>query len=83
MDTIIKDINTKDKENKFLIHGVTGSGKTEVYLHLVEEMIKQGKESIVLVPEIALTPQTIERFVGRFGNNIAVLHSKLSQGGKV
>ncbi len=80
MDTIIKDINTKDKENKFLIHGVTGSGKTEVYLHLVEEMIKQGKESIVLVPEIALTPQTIERFVGRFGNNIAVLHSKLSQG---
>lgn len=80
VDTIIKDINTKDKENKFLIHGVTGSGKTEVYLHLVEEMIKQGKESIVLVPEIALTPQTIERFVGRFGNNIAVLHSKLSQG---
>lgn len=80
VDTILSSIKNKDRTNKFLIHGVTGSGKTEIYLQLVEEMIKYGKETIVLVPEIALTPQTIERFVGRFGNNVAVLHSKLSFG---
>ena len=76
----IKSIKNKDKNNKFLIHGVTGSGKTEIYLQLVEEMIIMGKETIVLVPEISLTPQTIDRFVGRFGDNVAVLHSKLSYG---
>lgn len=65
-------------EDRFLIHGVTGSGKTEVYLQLVEHYLNQGKEAIILVPEISLTPQTIERFQGRFGKNIAVLHSKLS-----
>ncbi|MCF6466434.1 primosomal protein N' [Clostridium sp. Cult2] len=80
VDTILYSINNKEKTNKFLIHGVTGSGKTEIYLQLVEEMIKKGKETIVLVPEIALTPQTISRFVGRFGDNVAVLHSKLSFG---
>lgn len=79
-DKIIKSINDKDKNNKFLIHGVTGSGKTEIYLQLVEEMLKLGKDSIILVPEISLTPQTIERFVGRFGDLVAVLHSKLSYG---
>lgn len=62
----------------FLLKGVTGSGKTEVFLQLVEENIKNGKEAIVLVPEISLTPQTIERFTGRFGNKIAVIHSRLS-----
>lgn len=66
--------------NKFLLHGVTGSGKTEVYLQLVEEMLKRGKDSIILVPEISLTPQTIDRFVGRFGDKVAILHSRLSQG---
>ena len=80
VDTILKSIKNKDKNNKFLIHGVTGSGKTEIYLQLVEEMIIMGKETIVLVPEISLTPQTIDRFVGRFGDNVAVLHSKLSYG---
>ncbi|HSH34844.1 primosomal protein N' [Schnuerera sp.] len=80
VDTILESVNNKDKTNKFLIHGVTGSGKTEIYLQLVEEMINSGKESIVLVPEIALTPQTISRFVGRFGDNVAVLHSRLSFG---
>ncbi len=64
---------------KFLIHGVTGSGKTEVYLQLAEHMLSLGKDSIILVPEIALTPQTIERFAGRFGSKIAILHSGLSQ----
>ena len=80
VDSILKDIKDGEKENKFLIHGVTGSGKTEIYLQLVEEMIKMNKETIVLVPEISLTPQTIERFQGRFGDTVAVLHSKLSNG---
>lgn len=62
----------------FLLHGVTGSGKTEVYLQIVENVLESGKEAIILVPEISLTPQTIDRFQGRFGRNIAVLHSKLS-----
>jgi primosomal protein N' (replication factor Y) len=63
-----------------LLHGVTGSGKTEVYLQAISRMMKSGKGSIVLVPEIALTPQMIERFTGRFGDNVAVLHSRLSAG---
>jgi primosomal protein N' (replication factor Y) len=60
----------------FLLHGVTGSGKTEIYLRAIEEVIRQGKEAIVLVPEISLTPQTIGRFRGRCGE-VAVLHSHL------
>jgi primosomal protein N' (replication factor Y) len=60
----------------FLLHGVTGSGKTEIYLRAIEEVIQQGKEAIVLVPEISLTPQTIQRFHGRCGP-VAVLHSNL------
>lgn len=63
---------------KYLLHGVTGSGKTEIYLQLARNVIKSGKKVMVLVPEISLTPQTIERFAGRFGSRIAVLHSKLS-----
>jgi primosomal protein N' (replication factor Y) len=64
-----------------LIHGVTGSGKTEIYLQAIEYALRQGKDSIVLVPEIALTPQTVERFRARFaGQPIAVLHSHLSAG---
>ena len=64
----------------FLLHGVTGSGKTEIYLQALAEVVKQGKRGIVLVPEIALTPQTIERFASRFPRRVAVLHSKLSLG---
>ncbi|WP_047151590.1 primosomal protein N' [Aneurinibacillus tyrosinisolvens] len=63
-----------------LIHGVTGSGKTEVYLEIMERTIARGRETILLVPEISLTPQMVERFKGRFGNQVAVLHSRLSQG---
>jgi len=63
-----------------LLHGVTGSGKTEVYLQAIDYAIHQGQGAIVLVPEISLTPQTIERFRGRFGDTIAVLHSHLSTG---
>ena len=63
-----------------LLHGVTGSGKTEVYLQALAEVVGLGKRGIVLVPEIALTPQTIERFAARFPHRVAVLHSKLSLG---
>lgn len=63
---------------QFLLFGVTGSGKTEIFLQLVEEVIKEGKEAIILVPEISLTPQTIERFAGRFNEKIAIIHSRLT-----
>lgn len=69
-------------DNISLIQGVTGCGKTEIYLNLIEKFIKDGKSAIVLVPEISLTPQTVERFKGRFGDIVAVLHSKLSDGEK-
>lgn len=65
---------------EFLLHGITGSGKTEVYLQLIEKALELGKNAMVLVPEISLTPQIIDRFLARFGENIAVLHSKLSNG---
>lgn len=64
----------------FLLHGVTGSGKTEIYLRALQEVLAKGQQGIVLVPEIALTPQTIRRFAARFPGRIAVLHSKLSMG---
>ena len=63
-----------------LLHGVTGSGKTEVYLKAIEDCLSAGRQAIVLVPEISLTPQTVGRFTGRFGDRIAVLHSRLSAG---
>lgn len=63
-----------------LLHGLTGSGKTEVYLNLASKVIENGGEVIVLVPEIGLTPQMIERFKGRFGDSVAIIHSKLSSG---
>jgi primosomal protein N' (replication factor Y) len=66
----------------FLLYGVTGSGKTEIYLQSIQEVIEKGQEAIVLVPEIALTPQMVNRFKGRFGNLVAVLHSGLSAGEK-
>ncbi|MGC5328742.1 primosomal protein N' [Brevibacillus sp. SYSU BS000544] len=64
----------------FLLHGVTGSGKTEVYLEAIERTLEQGREAILLVPEISLTPQMVNRLKGRFGDRVAVLHSALSQG---
>lgn len=66
----------------FLLHGVTGSGKTEVYLRAIKEVIDKGQEAIVLVPEISLTPQMTARFKGRFGEQVAVMHSGLSAGEK-
>ncbi len=64
----------------FLLHGVTGSGKTEVFMQLIERVLSSGKTAIVLVPEISLTPQMTDRFLGRFGDCLAILHSVLSQG---
>ncbi|HWC30881.1 MAG TPA: DEAD/DEAH box helicase, partial [Dehalococcoidia bacterium] len=69
-----------DQSRTFLLHGVTGSGKTEVYLAALQRAIDLGKRAIVLVPEIALTPQTVRRFAERFPGQVAVLHSGLSQG---
>ena len=76
----IKESLNQNKASVFLLHGVTGSGKTEVYLQALAEAVKLGKRGIVLVPEIALTPQTIERFAARFPEKVAVLHSRLSLG---
>ena len=70
------------KHDVFLLHGVTGSGKTEVYLQAIQKVIEKGKEAIVLVPEISLTPQMVRRFKSRFGKNVAVMHSALSAGEK-
>ena len=78
INEIISSID--DKGETFLLHGVTGSGKTEVYLRCISYCIEQNKSAIMLVPEIALTPQTVERFRSRFQDNIAVLHSRLSAG---
>lgn len=66
------------KYGNYLLHGITGSGKTEVYIHALKQVIEQGRTGIVLVPEIALTPQTVARFHMIFGDKIAVLHSRLS-----
>ncbi len=74
------DTIKKGKEGVYLIHGVTGSGKTEIYLQIVDEVIRMGKQAIVLVPEIALTPQITDRFYSRFGSVVALMHSALSLG---
>lgn len=78
---ILDSIEDKRHET-FLLYGVTGSGKTEVYLQSIQRVLQDGKEAIVLVPEISLTPQMVKRFKGRFGDQVAVLHSGLSAGEK-
>ena len=72
----------KEKAQPVLLEGVTGSGKTEVYLKVIEEVLNQGKTAIMLVPEISLTPQVTDRFISRFGDKVAILHSGLSDGEK-
>ena len=79
LDPLVEALRS-GKAQCFLLHGVTGSGKGEVYLHALAESIRLGRRAIVLVPEIALTPQTIRRFVARFAGRVAVLHSRLSAG---
>ena len=78
-DIVKKQMN---KYNVFLLQGVTGSGKTEVYMHLISDVIENGKTAIVLVPEICLTTQTVKRFYDRFGSEVAIFHSGLSNGEK-
>jgi primosomal protein N' (replication factor Y) len=73
-------ISSPDGLHPFLLQGVTGSGKTEIYLRAAEEAIRRGKQAIVLVPEIALTPQTVHRFLSRFPGEVGLVHSKLSEG---
>ena len=79
VDEVLSSLN---EFNPYLLFGVTGSGKTEVYMHIIEEVLKNGKEVIVLVPEISLTPQLVNIFKSRFKSSIAVLHSALSDGEK-
>ncbi|MGN1319039.1 MAG: primosomal protein N', partial [Lachnospirales bacterium] len=79
VDEIYHSIDVNDRK-PILIHGVTGSGKTEIYLRAIEKVLALGKQAIVLVPEISLTQQTVERFTSRFGNLVSVTHSKLSDG---
>lgn len=77
VDKILQNPN-----NVHLLYGVTGSGKTEIYMRVISEMLKQNKSAIMLVPEISLTPKTVKQFRARFGNLVAVLHSGLSAGEK-
>ncbi|WP_284139902.1 primosomal protein N' [Virgibacillus sp. LDC-1] len=78
----IKKQIEQGKHDIFLLHGITGSGKTEIYLQAIQDVLEKGQEAIVLVPEISLTPQMVNRFKGRFGSKVAVLHSALSNGEK-
>ncbi|MBF0216259.1 MAG: primosomal protein N' [Candidatus Omnitrophica bacterium] len=76
LDEVAQCIDS-NKHKVFLLHGITGSGKTEIYLQAMERVLAKGLSGVVLVPEISLTPQTVERFVSRFGDNVAVFHSKM------
>ena len=81
VDTVRRDYDD-GKRDTYLIHGITGSGKTEVYIALIDDMIKRGKQAIVLIPEIALTYQTLMRFYRHFGERVSVMNSSLSPGEK-
>ena len=79
VDAFRKDYDSGIRRN-YLIHGVTGSGKTEVYMNLIEHVLSRRQQAIVLIPEIALTFQTVNRFYGRFGERVSIMHSRLSAG---
>ena len=81
VDAYVADLDAGVR-NTYLIHGITGSGKTEVYLNCIEEVVKRGKQVIVLIPEIALTYQTVMRFYHRFGERVSFINSTLSKGEK-
>jgi primosomal protein N' (replication factor Y) len=76
----LREATSGQTSRPILLHGVTGSGKTEIYLYAVQETLSMGKQAIVLVPEIALTPQTVQRFMGRFPGQVGLIHSGLSEG---
>lgn len=80
--TTIEKSLAREEHDVFLLYGITGSGKTEIYLQAIANVIDKGQQAIVLVPEISLTPQMVKRFKGRFGDEVAVLHSGLSVGEK-
>lgn len=80
VDSVTEKIGLESKP--FLLQGITGSGKTEVYLHIIDRVLKAEKTAIVLVPEISLTPQMTQRFISRFGKQVAIMHSGLSDGEK-
>jgi primosomal protein N' (replication factor Y) len=80
LQEILRAVASPDAHPPFLLQGVTGSGKTEIYLRAAEEVIQRGGQVIVLVPEIALTPQTVRRFLSRFPGQVGIVHSKLSEG---
>lgn len=80
LQEITSAISALETKQPFLLQGVTGSGKTEIYLRATEEIIRCGKQAIILVPEIALTPQTVHRFLSRFPGQVGLVHSKLSEG---
>lgn len=77
--TFVQDYQA-GKRKTYLLYGITGSGKTEVYMEMIEQVVKMGKQAIVLIPEIALTYQTVMRFYGRFGDRVSILNSRLSPG---
>lgn len=81
VETILQSVQEQQSQT-YLLEGITGSGKTEVYLQVIAEVLNQGKTAIILVPEISLTPQMVQRFKSRFGEHVAVMHSGLSQGEK-
>ena len=81
VEEVLKEFDAGIRDT-YLIHGITGSGKTQVYIHLIKEVIARGKQAIVLIPEIALTYQTLKRFYDHFGNRVSVLNSSLSAGEK-
>lgn len=78
--SIFKEDYLKGERNTYLLYGVTGSGKTEVYMEMIRRVLEDGKQAIVLIPEIALTYQTVMRFYGKFGNRVSILNSKMSAG---
>ena len=80
-DGVIGDLRANDPKT-YLIRGITGSGKTEIYMEIIDEAIREGKQAIVLIPEIALTYQTVMRFYKRYGDRVSTIHSKLSDGEK-
>lgn len=81
VDEFIKN-DSEGKKKTYLIHGITGSGKTEVYMEMIDYVVRSGRQAIVLIPEIALTYQTVMRFYKRFGDSVSTLHSRLSAGEK-
>lgn len=79
VQSIIADYNNRIYKT-YLIHGVTGSGKTEVYMDVIEHVIASGRQVIMLIPEIALTFQTVQRFYHRFGDKVSIINSRMSKG---